>query len=502
VLSVATRAALPIQSLFSGGVLKQSDARTQALSREPLIVGFAGARVPDAKRQSISSNSYFGWLLGPTYSAEDPDALKLSQVTRSYGVSADVSFPGWWRYATLTVRTAWIKDWSTATAQNVFNDAAAQTSTRRVVVPATDSSFESLTSYIATKLHTRQYSRLFASAVTPNVVSACMNSNAATFQISGANIWRASSVFLGSTAATDVVVLPDMNGISAQFDMTKVFGELATSGNTLQVVPLSVSAPQGEALSLPVYILGNRQSANGATTCQSPITTATTYELLPPMVLMSSPSKVCAGAKSVPVTISGINLPVAIQTSTGWYPAGSMCRPKTSSMEDSVSTGGCIQSSEFVPATFYGSDNLQTGTLVPNGSLKAGRTIMLAGTGYDSNRHLRAVSFTLNVEDCESQSTKPKAPDSTPAPTAKPATAKLTTTTVKIAKDQTIAIVAPVPQAYAELKIGVRPKTLTNDAAWIYSGLLTPSPGDASDVKATWISAVSTASLVASWRSW
>jgi hypothetical protein len=155
-----------------------------------------------------------------------------------------------------------------------FSDGNGLVSISKVVnLPLSDASSDSLTDFIAAKRFGPQNAHIFASEVTPNVIPAC--ASLVTFQINGTNIWRANSALLGGVPAKNISVLPDMNGIAAQFDMADVFGALVNTDTTVQVIPLMVAAEQGSADPLVVYVVGKRQSSNGATTCQSPLIAAT-----------------------------------------------------------------------------------------------------------------------------------------------------------------------------------------------------------------------------------
>src|SRR5262249_50196512 len=150
---------------------------------------------------------------------------------------------------------------------------------KRVTVPVSNATYESLTNFIAAQQYGPQFSQIFVSGVTPNAISACATS--VTFQIGGANIWRADTVLLGGVKAKTVSVLPDMKGITAEFDMNGVYGSLVNSSSLVQTVPLTVSAEQGVSAKQLVYLIGQRQSANGAATCQSPLLVPTDFGLVP-----------------------------------------------------------------------------------------------------------------------------------------------------------------------------------------------------------------------------
>jgi len=110
-----------------------------------------------------------------------------------------------------------------------------------------------------------------------------------------------------------------MNGVAAEFDMASVFGSLVNTDSTVQKIPLMVSAEQGSASPLSVFVVGKRQSINNATTCQSPLVLPTTLDSLPPTVTSFSPSEICTDTKSFPLVIQGLNLQERSTYSAGTF---------------------------------------------------------------------------------------------------------------------------------------------------------------------------------------
>jgi hypothetical protein len=113
---------------------------------------------------------------------------------------------------------------------------------------------------------------------------------------------------LGGAKASDITVLPDMNGVSANFNMSDVLGQNIKASNGLQRLPLLVSAPQGSAAPLEIDVLGS-QVNDGINTCASPFLASSDGTFIPATIVSASPATICADADHVPVIIDGVNLP-------------------------------------------------------------------------------------------------------------------------------------------------------------------------------------------------
>ena len=108
--------------------------------------------------------------------------------------------------------------------------------------------------------------------VEPSVLSACANE--VTVLIYGANVWRSAEVYLGGLRGTELKVLPDMEGISAKFNLGDFYKNRNNLSNPLgyEEVSLRVNTRNGRDLK-PVRIIGSRQPSDDKTkpaTCVSP----------------------------------------------------------------------------------------------------------------------------------------------------------------------------------------------------------------------------------------
>jgi hypothetical protein len=420
-LSVAAQISRSAKGSLDSGALTQADIRTQAVEREPLVVGFAGTE----QRENSSPQSVFGWLFGPEFIApkqttlsnrpgflswlrRDITTLTLSQQVHNYGVTADVTFPGWWSYVDISVETAFVKDWSdgsvleTSSSSCCSKPTASARYTKTVSLPFTDASLDALTSFISAG-HLGPEAGGPAPGVsiryvTRDVVPSCAST--VVFQIGGSNIWRAERVYFGGVPAISVDVLPDMKSIAAKFDMNLVFGTLSNTENTVESVPLVVASKQGESPALPILVIGKRQPTSGGTACQSPILLPTTAKSLPPTVVDVTPHEVCSGTTLVPLVVHGINLPadlVAIPT----FAEASPKKDRTTAR--ATPTIGCCSSAAH---RGHNASSHRQITLTAKKPLNKGSVVVALANASSDFAH----STTITVTDCSSSgSNTPKA---------------------------------------------------------------------------------------------
>lgn len=299
-LAIAAQASAATTTTGELGYLRQSDARAEALDRQPLVVGFASSF--DTGSGAEEKKPYFGWIFGPKYDVQYAHKLSLAQPVANYGVDADVSIPGWWPSFTLHIATVWIGNWRSDELMESTHIGRMQ---KTVTLPLSGLTYDSLTDYLAARAGAED-SAIFASYVTPNVLPACRST--VTLQIGGSNIWRADIALLGGTPAKKITVLPNMKGIVAEFDMSAVYGSLANTASAVQKIPLLVSDEYGAANALPVYVVGGRQASNGAAKCQSPILAPTDLNTVEPTVVASLPAQICTDTTSFSLLVEGLGL--------------------------------------------------------------------------------------------------------------------------------------------------------------------------------------------------
>lgn len=242
------------------GLTRAAVGKADALERAPLVVAFAEApgraeipgraetpgraekpgKTTSPKSKVVESAPAFGWLLGPRASLNPRrKSLDLQQVLKPYDLTVDLSVPGWWPYFDLKTETAWAPDWQKHPRQ-IMGDAATAKLVRVPLSP-NDADMTALTSLLAggSGLRIAQIQ-----AIEPGKIVPCAET---TLQITGDNIWRASSVVIGGKQYGDsaISVLPDMRGVAVTVKAENS-GFPAMSGENARVTALT---PYGAATS-------------------------------------------------------------------------------------------------------------------------------------------------------------------------------------------------------------------------------------------------------------
>lgn len=219
------------------GLARTAAGKVQAREQVPLVVGFAAAHDIDS-----SQNAKFGWVFGPrTIVDAENKALKLKQQVTTHDVTADISMPGWWPYAKAVLKTSWISnEWKTGELE----PKKAKTKHLDIKLTQTRADLDGLTDYIAQMTVGKSLQTTQISSVHPESISLCRNST--RLVLHGSNLWRGTQIFLdGIRANTGTIqVLPDMEGIEAEFDTTS----LHYRSNGADQVPLMVWTRDGFAV--------------------------------------------------------------------------------------------------------------------------------------------------------------------------------------------------------------------------------------------------------------
>lgn len=206
------------------GLAKGATGQVEELERVPLVVGFSTEGKEDEKGDETPGPGVFGWVFGPraTIDPESED-VKLEQTVQSYNLAADLVVPSWWPEVTMSVETGWVGNWWThkGSADELL-DIVGDGKSITKELPLNRADLDNLTSEIAAEMFARQIQETEIYDVYPKSFSICEGE--VSLEIYGANVWRSSEVQLAGLQAIDgsVRVLPDMEGVTARFDLTKL----------------------------------------------------------------------------------------------------------------------------------------------------------------------------------------------------------------------------------------------------------------------------------------
>lgn len=178
---------------------RQSTGKAAAIERVPEIVGY-------------STETAFGWVVGPKATLDPKGSLMLEQSPRTLDLSVDLSVPGWWPSFTIETTTAWAPSREAITGGTVDGVGSKPS---QIVIPmeANYADYEVLTARVMLGgLNETRQVAVEREKLEGQSVSACRATN---LYISGPNVWRAESVFIGGYRLDQaaMTISPDMRGV-------------------------------------------------------------------------------------------------------------------------------------------------------------------------------------------------------------------------------------------------------------------------------------------------
>lgn len=221
-----------------------------ALKRQPLVVGFGHSNANVSNRTNAAdgeiSRADFGWIIGPRFgSTADGKQANFRHEVKQNGLSAVVSIPGWWDKAELVINRYWVDGtgkFPTASAAGPRG----KLSQIRYSITVPSSSDDALGILTGDSLMRVQLERPDEAAWQVRIGSP------AEIIIRGKNLWRNPQVRLGSQFASDVKIMPDMEGVVAIFDkVVESYGSaLNIDGRTApaNTTPVTIATPAGMEL--------------------------------------------------------------------------------------------------------------------------------------------------------------------------------------------------------------------------------------------------------------
>jgi hypothetical protein len=220
-LSLGISALLGNSASVSGtaGYLQQTQKLLQSIERNPLAIGFRGGQK-------------FGWLLGSPFKIQDGEPAFIHVPARQ---SFSVSFvaPVWLDHVTICANAWWIDNSGTISRSITVEDPQ-----HKVLLPVDFSAISTAVNYFITG---QRVPIVYEKDKQPSAwILQSGSSTDQTLLIVGPDLWRNPQVFVNSTKADTVDLLPDMNGLLAHF---KNFPTV----QTLSLAPLTVVTSFGES---------------------------------------------------------------------------------------------------------------------------------------------------------------------------------------------------------------------------------------------------------------
>jgi hypothetical protein len=135
--------------------------------------------------------------------------------------------------------------------------------------------------------------------------------NEVTFVIEGHNLWRDPEVYWEGVRAENVTLLPGMRGITAAFQIKKLFDaqQVDLQRQQFRRTSLIIALRNSKAQAFPIDFYGQRLGTNHEQ-CEGPTVSAQGYDRDAPTIHRVAPSTIyaCSVSRSLQFFISGTNL--------------------------------------------------------------------------------------------------------------------------------------------------------------------------------------------------
>lgn len=238
-LAVSLAAAAPQSGVAANAAAnysRQSTGKAAALERVPALIGY-------------STDTAFGWVVGPKATLDPKGSLKLEQIPRTLDLSVDLSVPSWWPSLTIETTTAWAPS-RAAVASGTVSLSRATLGQVTVPMVVNDADYEVLTARImrASLNETREVS-LESDKLREQSVSACRTTS---LYLTGPNIWRAENVLIAGYRLDQsaITVSPDMRGVLLNVPaLAELVGDV-----TVTTLPVAVLTRYGDARAQVSYV--------------------------------------------------------------------------------------------------------------------------------------------------------------------------------------------------------------------------------------------------------
>ena len=241
--------------------LKNSSTSLSTIQRQAVIVGYGTAETTHGygtaeTTQKIAAR--FGWVIGPQEivgSRGEADPSFRHQPSQN-SLTALISLPSWWDHVTLTVTTSWTEDLKLIKSQSGVksNETTTNQASKTEVDNKQASKNEEHNKYdVQLPVDYVALEGVLLGSVgigpeveewriKPIVLSLC---HRASILIPGKRLWRSAVVTVGGQRANKIIVLPNMKGIIASFDVIlPPNGMSLASGKNVQV-PVNIWTSEG-----------------------------------------------------------------------------------------------------------------------------------------------------------------------------------------------------------------------------------------------------------------
>jgi hypothetical protein len=202
-------------------LLKKRSEQNQAIVAHPIVVGFgSGFNISDMTAHNLNTEIKavrsldFGWIVAPRSLSE----RIYEQIDGQYPLTAFISVPAWWRTAHVFINSCWLARRGLADVKldepaSKLCDQGSKMHTSEIIVRLPPAVPE-----ISRKLAFDVVQQPSLYNPTPKELVIGMPGS---LLLEGARLWRSTEVTAGAQHADRITVLPNMEGILAEFDCVR-----------------------------------------------------------------------------------------------------------------------------------------------------------------------------------------------------------------------------------------------------------------------------------------
>jgi hypothetical protein len=256
-MDLAASAALPGQGDMGGALRagQSSSVGRVTAGRRVRVMGFAGTGKTDTK-------PHFGWMIEPPRIGAEAQPVQQS-------LTAIVSLPSWWQKVRVVVRTCWRGEHGFPEAEVAERRACAEGSAyRNVFTINLPWNVKDINRKLAYDIRRVPFIQSLNGEFGISFPVYHVGQTKARLLIEGGDLWRSTMVTLGSQRASEILVLPNMRGIVATFDVI----ELPSNPKPCRTeVPIRVWTSEGVTMEdAAKAIIFADEERNRSRQCQGP----------------------------------------------------------------------------------------------------------------------------------------------------------------------------------------------------------------------------------------
>lgn len=249
--------------------LKERTVMEGAIRENPIVVGFGSSvQAPDKVRyekdehelSAVTHHTKFGWIIAPKFQT----GKQYEQMNDQYPLTAVVSAPSWWRSAAVEITTCWIKP------GNIDEESAQSGEICQQKKADLAGNGNTITTVVRLPVAIAELSRKLGFEVVqePYIVEEAPQTlvigQPGALKLRGARLWRSTEVTLGAQTATSISVLPNMEGIIANFDCVWRPSILKQSPDKRVVLtPAVIWTSEGVTSAININLLGDIDGPDG-----------------------------------------------------------------------------------------------------------------------------------------------------------------------------------------------------------------------------------------------